>query len=362
MTEQKKEHLLFIDLAKGITMLTILWGHVMLSGISNTIVYAFHIPMFFFLSGMVFKRERYTTFFAFFKKRVRTLLIPYIIFSVLTWLWYICGYLVKGASLEGTWYYLIQTFLAQGSAGYLVHNPALWFVTCLFVVEMIYYFISRFSPVTTCIISALLSFCGWLMMQPNSFFDFKKLPWNIEVALSAIIFYALGNILSSLITNKKHINYLKSHKLLSISIIILSSGVLCIGGIYNGHVSMAQGYLGNSGILFYGIAFFGIIFMLYLSLFLETAYGSFKFADQIIKYFAWMGKNSFYIMVLHIPIMLVCVKIIAFLTNNDSSAIRYNYIYTLPAWLGMILGCNILIYILGKLKKTRFASFLFFMN
>ena len=39
----------YIDIAKGLGMMTIIWGHIMYAGISNAIVYAFHIPLFFFL-------------------------------------------------------------------------------------------------------------------------------------------------------------------------------------------------------------------------------------------------------------------------------------------------------------------------
>jgi fucose 4-O-acetylase-like acetyltransferase len=43
----------YIDIAKAIGMLTIMWGHIA-TGNSVSFVYAFHIPLFFFLSGMVF--------------------------------------------------------------------------------------------------------------------------------------------------------------------------------------------------------------------------------------------------------------------------------------------------------------------
>ena len=50
------------DLAKSLGMLAILWGHIRLTGWSNAFVYAWHIPLFFFLSGMVFDKSRYANF------------------------------------------------------------------------------------------------------------------------------------------------------------------------------------------------------------------------------------------------------------------------------------------------------------
>lgn len=69
--------------------------------------------------------------------RLQTLLIPYVIFSVATWLIYVVGVLAfHNDTMHNCWYYLLQTVLAQGSGGYLEHDVALWFVTCLFVVDV----------------------------------------------------------------------------------------------------------------------------------------------------------------------------------------------------------------------------------
>lgn len=78
MAQNKNARILYIDLARGLTMLTILWGHVMLTGSVNLVVYAFHIPVFFFLSGMVFRKDKYPTLGSLVKRRVETLLIPYV--------------------------------------------------------------------------------------------------------------------------------------------------------------------------------------------------------------------------------------------------------------------------------------------
>lgn len=64
-------------------MLAIIWGHIRLTGWSNAFVYAWHIPLFFFLSGMVFNKCKYADFRTFFMKKVKSLLVPYVIFFVL---------------------------------------------------------------------------------------------------------------------------------------------------------------------------------------------------------------------------------------------------------------------------------------
>ena len=133
-----KKRLDYNDLAKSLGMLTILWGHIRLTGWSNDFVYAWHIPLFFFLSGMVFNKRKYADFKTFFMKKVKSLLVPYAIFSILTWgVWAVFTF-VSHNNVESYWMPLAQTFIAQGSGGFLVHNVPLWFVTCLFVIEIVY--------------------------------------------------------------------------------------------------------------------------------------------------------------------------------------------------------------------------------
>jgi len=164
MTENNNSRLIFIDLAKGLTMLTILWGHVMLTGHSNSIVYAFHIPVYFFLAGMVYRGEKYPGAMDLVRRRFGTLLIPYGFYSVVTWAFWLMDCVSKGISLEGCFRPLLQTLVAQGSGGYLVHNPALWFVPCLFLVELMYYYISKLPDWKNVAVCLLLAGLGWTMM------------------------------------------------------------------------------------------------------------------------------------------------------------------------------------------------------
>ena len=88
---------------------------------------------------------------------------------------------------------LLQTFIAQGSAGFLIHNGVLWFVTCLFVVEILYWCIDKIPQVIVrLLICVLCAMIGCSMVTYKGGFDFTLLPWNFEVALMVIVFYVLG--------------------------------------------------------------------------------------------------------------------------------------------------------------------------
>lgn len=351
MAQNKNARILYIDLARGLTMLTILWGHVMLTGSVNLVVYAFHIPVFFFLSGMVFRKDKYPTLGSLVKRRVETLLIPYVFYSGITWIWWLIDCVSKGYSLTGSWKPLFQTFIAQGSAGYMLHNPALLFVTCLFVVEIIYFFICKLPVWMNVLTGLLLAAIGYGMMQPNGFFDFKALPWNIEVAFTAVIFYALGNLFSDYTDHKKLVQSAKENPVVIWVLTAVFFTILCVGGVKNGHATMAQGVLGDNVLIFYLVAVCGIIFMICLCVALSSVFGCIKGVDTVLDYFAWMGRNSFYMMVLHIPVMLVAVRIVSIVSEVSLDAVRVEYVYTIPAWIGMVVGSSILTALIVKIKK-----------
>ena len=130
----------YIDIAKGLGILAVVWAHIMLVGWSHEIIYAFHMSFFFFVAGMLFKREKYTSFGNFIKKRSKRLLVPYFIYAVASYaLWAGLKYL-SHEPLESILKPLPQIFIAQGSGRFMMFNSALCFISCLFVVEIIYFF------------------------------------------------------------------------------------------------------------------------------------------------------------------------------------------------------------------------------
>ena len=80
----------FVDTARGIAMLCIVLGHLGVAPI-NYVVYTFHVPIFFLITGWFVSRQLGVSAFA--KKRARTLLVPYAATCVLI----IATYVIRGA-------------------------------------------------------------------------------------------------------------------------------------------------------------------------------------------------------------------------------------------------------------------------
>jgi fucose 4-O-acetylase-like acetyltransferase len=298
----------YIDWAKALGMLTIIWGHIKLTGWSNDFVYAFHIPFFFFLSGIVFSKDRYVDFKHFFMRKVKTLLYPYLIFSVATWaFWALYSYFTH-ASVKSYWMPLLQTFVAQGSGGFLEHNVPLWFVTCLFCVEMLYWMISRLKDGTNLVVSLLCALVGYLLVYHCKFWDFRLLPWSFESALMAMPFFALGNLLVKRISHENIIKAVRSHKWICIGGMLIGFALTAFIGHRNGVVSMGHSRLGNNPLVFYVTAFVGIVSMLVLCILVS---GLFAQENRLSLGVKWFGKNSFNAMAIHNPLRAFIMVIVA---------------------------------------------------
>ena len=70
------KRLQYIDIAKGIAMICIILGHMGNANI-NRVVFTFHVPIFFFITGYFISDKCEVNIFV--RNKVRTLIIPYLI-------------------------------------------------------------------------------------------------------------------------------------------------------------------------------------------------------------------------------------------------------------------------------------------
>ncbi|WP_324661016.1 acyltransferase family protein, partial [Bacillus pacificus] len=184
----------WIDTAKGVGIFLVILGHTGSLGERMTnYIYSFHMPLFFFLSGYLFSVHKYNNFSVFLKKKFKSLLIPYIIFSLGTYLfWVVVGNKFGEDSNVEIWRPFIGIFYSNGIDNWLVHNVPLWFLTCLFVTESMFYVLSKYIKHTFKIVICLIIFSilGYL----DSIYMPIRLPWGIDVALTSIVFFGIGYI------------------------------------------------------------------------------------------------------------------------------------------------------------------------
>jgi acyltransferase len=175
-----------IDALKGIAILLVVLGHSFVGSkpfppvtpynLFN-FVYAVHMPLFFFLSGYVFNFPKYfNRFFDLVKSRFRSLILPWIYFSILL--------VFMSSLLSGfTW----TRFMPVINLSYY------WFLPCLFLVEILYYLLSKYLYMNNKII--LLGFVVLLGLSETRI-PFQYYPWfTLKIALVALLFYYIGNLM-----------------------------------------------------------------------------------------------------------------------------------------------------------------------
>jgi len=77
------KRILYLDIAKGIAIILMLIFHFMPDHFLKQYAYSFHMPLFIIISGYFYKDEKLTTFI---KKTIKTLLIPYFICIIITYI------------------------------------------------------------------------------------------------------------------------------------------------------------------------------------------------------------------------------------------------------------------------------------
>lgn len=134
-----KQRIEWIDTAKAIGICTVVIGHSVLPVSLRVWIYSFHMPLFFFLTGMTFK---FTDTKTFFKKRAFSLLFPYFLFSFAYLLKDIAAYfIIHDGSIDFLIKEFIGIFVYIQRSDYKVNG--LWFLPCLFLSETIFFFVIK---------------------------------------------------------------------------------------------------------------------------------------------------------------------------------------------------------------------------
>lgn len=183
----------YLDLAKGLLIISVVLSH---SPFDNAMfIYWFHMPAFFIISGILAKEEIKVAdqFIKFF--------LPYISFSVIDLLF----------SYIGSYSTISLYDFINGLYKYIYSGKAVggvfWFIPCLFLSKIIFNHLRKnLGTKWLVIVVSLLYVLGHVYAKKVMYFDivdipnYLKLPWDVDVLLISIPYYAIGYFLKR-ITN-----------------------------------------------------------------------------------------------------------------------------------------------------------------
>lgn len=310
--EKGNKRIPWIDIAKGFSILFIVLGHAS-SGFLHYFCFSFNSIIFFILSGMAFCRikdkpdailcfdDRKSS--EFIKKNVRKILQPYFIWGgVSIALYYLLEGLIvshfrTGSNIHFALFSNIMGLLYGNSdTGFFEYYKPLWFLPCLLVVEIIWFFLLKIMYRTTLkrawalygifmaifvLFGIVESYCQWNLI----------LPFETESAVFMSFFFGIGLLLRS--RGKQFYQRINLDiKKRTILLFLIWLSVAFYGTYLNGNTDVRSDYFSNIWIFIFNSLWISMG-MIYMSVVVQRC--------VILEY---LGKRTMAILVLHkYPIM-----------------------------------------------------------
>lgn len=195
-----KQRILWADILKWAGMLLIYLGHLPVSENTYLFIFAQHVPLFFFAAGFfATMTPKEGSFWAFLLKKIRSLLLPYVLFSFLTIIYML---IVRMYTFSDVPQMLLQTLF-----GIRNQTPAiqLWFLPCLFVISVFFEILKRIirSRIFIAVIVVALYVVGTFFLGHQPTND-PSWFWNTDSAFVYLLYYFLGALLFPLINSWKY--------------------------------------------------------------------------------------------------------------------------------------------------------------
>lgn len=286
----------YIDIAKGIGILLVALAHNGTAAYAPFLhhwIYSFHMPLFFFLSGMFFKPD--ISFLDLLRRRFDSLLKPFF-FGI--FLIYFGAIFFDKMGLSIAWGRIVKAMYANG---YYLDWVAMWFLPALFTVNLfafLFYLVFRRAEnpwprwIGLLVVLAIGAWTvGWfnpleLHLLGRSL-TLNGLPWSLDLALLAGFYFILGREIFQNMPQKWFLSPLLLFGAFGIN--------LTLNLLFSETMDFNTRAYG-SPVVFTLEAVTGILFILALSRHLERGPG------WLANFFSYMGRISVLILIFHNPV------------------------------------------------------------
>ncbi len=250
-----KERIKWVDWTKTICMFLVILGHCHLHETYKsitTIIYTFHMPLFFFISGLLCRSNWSVKSLI---KDIKFILIPYMTYGLISI--FIDSFLSHRLSSD-----VIYTELIRYLMGYDISIGPIWFLPALFTCKQLFFLFRciDYSHYTKLFLFITSLFPIYFIFHQNI-----NLPFFIDSGICALPFFYFGHYSSEM--TKKIKQLAPSSQIILFIIIIL---LLVPLGQLNGSVVIADCIYGNNLFLYYINAFIGIVLIIQISISLEN--------------------------------------------------------------------------------------------
>lgn len=272
------------DILKGILIVLVVLGH-LVNGDSmlHTIIFSFHMPVFFMITGIL--SHWGATNREFILKRAKSYVVPYFSWCILLFLLFYIENPVK---------YIVR-IVYGGAMNTTEYTYPFWFICCLFVSSVVF---NRFWTSKKWVLIFLSAFLlGWYLVLHK--IDIPVLPWSIEVVPFALMYFFLG-IWTSRIESVAVQRY-------GASIYIFPVALACY--FIGAHIYGSTDFTITMKTIKFNCFYLDLIYPATFYLALKGMSILMAKSDIIAKMFTYIGKSSLVIMFSHAAIANVAHKI-----------------------------------------------------
>lgn len=329
-----------VNLLKAFAIILVIAGHLQIDLVPLFPIFSFHMALFFFISGYLFKEEHLNNIYAYIKKKFKGLIIPFYIYSII---YLIISQIIlvhTGVSLAAKvtiLNYVIAPFVLNPQIKFLY---SLWFVTQLFL-SLVFFVISYKVLKSTwnnkifhlLFFTTLGIFATFITPYDSNIVDLIALKMLFLKTFFSTFFIYLGFFYKTSIENKFNIYDKKCIAL----IIVIQSILWLFNKSFRSGAGMSTGidYALRVGIFNTPIVpIITSITGIWISLFIiNILYAYIK----DMKFFKQVGENTYHIMANHYFIIYLITTTFLVLKNiPDTRGIDIETIYegsrTLPIY------------------------------
>lgn len=255
-----KERLVWIDWAKAILIYLMVVGHCFPIAWENQLIYAFHMPAFFILSGFLYRPHHWS-------KTLKSFLIPIVFFSIINFIIYVIPRLLKGTFSSDRLLDRILVPYWGGRSGissedFIYCFPGVWFLIALFLCRLFLGDIPWFSWVYKYKYYVMGGILLFLTLEPVILSSNPFLVYKFYRFVPSMPFVLFGCCLKDRLCVSN----------IPLSAIFLLVGIFVGLSFINGYCNILEYQFGKSYLIFFANACFGSIALFSICSFFHSSF------------------------------------------------------------------------------------------
>jgi fucose 4-O-acetylase-like acetyltransferase len=302
--QQAAGRILWIDFAKVIGIWLVYLGHSKIPPFAHQYIYAFHMPLFFFISGYLEKERNISKTLI---HGIKTLIIPYVLLYMLIYLTWLPSRIVFHREIFEGKSGLIELFLnpmagiinafGLNKAEWTIVFGASWFLITLFYIKIVHAVIKKILKGKSIIyLLCNVPVIMLLVMLKN---NGTGTILHITNVLMAFPFFSFGYYIKEMKPFTDRLRKIENDNFLKTLLAIMIFLTIGFMSWYNGYGAIDSINYGKNVFIYYVTAMLGIVLIIILSTY-------YKQNNEIIKI---LSNGTLFIMAFELPFMGIVLRL-----------------------------------------------------